>query len=47
MILGVLWVLRLLDSGQGGAPEDLALYDHVLQAFGVVWLVLFSIGLYG
>jgi len=47
MILGVLYVLRLLDSGRGGAPEDLALHDHFVQVFGVVWLVLFSIGLYG
>jgi decaprenyl-phosphate phosphoribosyltransferase len=47
MILGVLYVLRLLDSGHGGAPEDLALHDHFVQGFGVVWLVLFSIGLYG
>ncbi len=47
MILGVLYVLRLLDSGHGGAPEDLAIHDHFVQAFGVAWLVLFSIGLYG
>jgi decaprenyl-phosphate phosphoribosyltransferase len=47
MILGVLYVLRLLDSGRGGAPEDLALHDHFVQGFGLVWLVLFSIGLYG
>ena len=47
MILGVLYVLRLLDAGRGGAPEDLALHDRFLQAFGLVWIVLFSIGLYG
>jgi decaprenyl-phosphate phosphoribosyltransferase len=47
MILGVLYVLRLLDAGRGGAPEDVALHDRFLQAFGLVWIVLFSIGLYG
>jgi decaprenyl-phosphate phosphoribosyltransferase len=47
MVLGILYILRLLDAGQGGAPEDLALHDRFLQGLGVAWLVLFSIGLYG
>jgi len=47
MILGTLYVLRLLDAGQGGAPDDLALHDRFLQGLGVVWLLLLSIGLYG
>jgi decaprenyl-phosphate phosphoribosyltransferase len=45
--LGVLHVLRLLDKGEGGAPEDLVLRDHVLQILGVMWVGLFAAGLYG
>jgi len=47
LVLGVLYVLWLFDSGRGGAPEDLVLHDHFLQVLGVLWLALFSIGLYG
>jgi decaprenyl-phosphate phosphoribosyltransferase len=47
MILGVLYVLRLLDAGRGGAPEDLVFQDHVLQGLGFGWLLLFAVGLYG
>jgi decaprenyl-phosphate phosphoribosyltransferase len=47
MILGVLYVLWLLDAGRGGSPEDLLLHDRFLQVLGVLWLALFSIGLYG
>jgi decaprenyl-phosphate phosphoribosyltransferase len=46
MILAVLQVLLLLDSGQGGEPEELALRDRLLQGCGVLWLVLMGIGLY-
>ena len=39
-VLAVLHIFRLLDAGQGGEPEQLALHDHVLQGYGVLWLVL-------
>jgi len=42
----VLHILRLLDAGHGGEPEQLALRDHVLQGYGVLWLALVGIGLY-
>jgi decaprenyl-phosphate phosphoribosyltransferase len=45
--LGILHVLRLLDRGEGGAPEDLVFRDHVLQALGVSWVALFAAGVYG
>jgi decaprenyl-phosphate phosphoribosyltransferase len=45
--LGVLHVLRLIDRGEGGAPEDLVLGDHVLQVLGLAWVALFAAGLYG
>lgn len=46
VVLGLLHVLRLLDAGQGGAPEELVLRDRFLQAMGVLWVVLFAVGLY-
>ncbi|MHB1517816.1 MAG: decaprenyl-phosphate phosphoribosyltransferase [Acidimicrobiales bacterium] len=44
--IALLHVMRLLDSGQGGTPEDLALKDHRLQIYGVVWVALFITGIY-
>jgi decaprenyl-phosphate phosphoribosyltransferase len=46
LVLAVLHIFRLLDSGQGGEPEELALHDHVLQGYGVLWAILMAIGLY-
>ena len=46
-VIALLHVVRLLDSGEGAAPEELALHDHRLQIYGVVWVVLFAIGVYG
>jgi decaprenyl-phosphate phosphoribosyltransferase len=45
-VLALLHVLRLLDSGAGAAPEELALRDHRLQIYGVCWVALFAIGAY-
>ncbi len=45
LVLSVLHILRLLDAGHGGEPEQLALRDHVLQGYGVLWLALMGIGL--
>ncbi len=46
LVLSVLHILRLLDAGHGGEPEQLALRDHVLQGYGVLWLALMGVGLY-
>jgi decaprenyl-phosphate phosphoribosyltransferase len=45
-VLGLLHVLRLLDSGAGAAPEELALHDRHLQIYGLCWAALFMIGVY-
>lgn len=45
-VIGLLHVLRLLDSGAGDSPEDLALHDHRLQLYGVAWVALFVVGIY-
>ena len=36
----------LLERGEGGAPEDVLSADRVLQILGVVWVVLFGLGVY-
>ena len=46
VVLGVLHVLRLMDAGKGGSPEDLVYDDRLLQALGLVFVVLFALGLY-
>jgi len=45
-VVALLHVLRLLDSGAGAAPEELALKDHRLQIYAAVWVALFAIGAY-
>ncbi len=46
VLTGVLYVLRLLDAGHGGAPSDLALEDRTLQILAIVWAVLVGVGVY-
>lgn len=33
-----------VDSGRAGAPEEIVLHDRVLQLVGLVWLVIFTLG---
>jgi len=37
----------ILESGGGGAPEDVIIGDRMLQGLGVIWLGLFALGIYG
>ena len=46
LVLAVLHIFRLLDAGEGGEPERLALHDHMLQGYGLIWVALMAIGLY-
>lgn len=46
VILGILHVLRLADSGQVGEPEEMVFHDRLLQILGVAWIVLFALGIY-
>jgi decaprenyl-phosphate phosphoribosyltransferase len=46
-VIALLHVVRLLDSGEGAAPEELAIRDHRLQIYGLIWIGLFAIGIYG
>jgi decaprenyl-phosphate phosphoribosyltransferase len=45
-VVGVLHVLRLLDAGKGGAPEDLVFHDRLLQLTGLTWLIFIAIAIY-
>jgi decaprenyl-phosphate phosphoribosyltransferase len=47
LVLAVLHIFRLLDAGKGGEPERLVLHDHVLQGYGLLWVALMVIGVYG
>lgn len=44
--LAVLRYTLLLDTGHGGAPEDVVLRDRTLLAMGAAWALLFAIGVY-
>jgi decaprenyl-phosphate phosphoribosyltransferase len=44
--VAVLRYVLLLDTGHGGAPEDVVLSDRALQIMGAVWLAVFAIGVY-
>ena len=45
-VLGVLRYGLLLETGRGGAPEELVLSDRSLQVMGAAWLACFAAGVY-
>jgi decaprenyl-phosphate phosphoribosyltransferase len=45
-VLGVLRYGRLLETGRGGAPEELVLQDRTLQVLGALWLACFAVGVH-
>lgn len=47
ILIGLLHFTRLIDQGGGSRPEELVLRDRHLQILGLVWLVLFAVGVYG
>jgi len=44
--VAILRYVLLLDTGHGGAPEDVIVSDRPMQVVGAIWLVLFAIGVY-
>jgi len=46
MIVALLRYTFLVEGGKGAKPEELVLRDRSLQALGVVWAVLFALGVY-
>lgn len=45
-VLAILRYAFMVDSGHGGQPEDVVLFDRALQVCGVAWVILFAIGTY-
>ncbi len=46
-VLGILRYALLVDQGHGAAPEEVVLNDRPLQVIGILWVVVFSLGIYG
>jgi decaprenyl-phosphate phosphoribosyltransferase len=46
-VLAVLRYAVVVDAGEAGEPEEILLRDRVLQALGVVWVVLVAVAVYG
>ncbi len=44
--LALMRYLLQIDGGHGGAPEDVVLGDRMLLALGVLWAILFGLGVY-
>ncbi len=45
-VLAILRYALLLDTGSGGAPEEIVLQDQALQALGLLWVLTFAVGVY-
>ncbi|HEX2382824.1 MAG TPA: decaprenyl-phosphate phosphoribosyltransferase [Acidimicrobiales bacterium] len=45
-VLGLLRYALLIDQGKGEAPEEIVMSDRQLQLIGVVWLVVFGLGVH-
>jgi decaprenyl-phosphate phosphoribosyltransferase len=45
-LLAVLRYALLIDTGHGGAPEEVVTGDRTLQVLGLVWAVTFTVGVY-
>jgi len=45
-VIAILHVELRFASGQGGAPEEMALRDRMLQLLGIVWVALVAVGIY-
>lgn len=47
VLLALLHFTLLLEQGHGARPEELVLGDRQLQILGLVWVLLFALGVYG
>lgn len=46
MLGALLRYLLVLDQGRGAAPEEVFTADRTLQIFGLIWVVVFGLGVY-
>jgi decaprenyl-phosphate phosphoribosyltransferase len=47
VMIALLRFTFLVEAGHGAKPEELVLADRPLQLMGIVWALLFAIGVYG
>ena len=45
VVTGLLRCALAVEVGEGATPEDLFLRDRLLQLMGIIWVVLFGVGL--
>jgi len=46
MVMALLRYLLVLEQGHGAAPEEIFVADRTLQLMGVIWVVVFALGVY-
>ena len=46
MLAALLRYLLALEQGRGAAPEEVFASDRTLQVLGVVWVIIFGLGVY-
>lgn len=46
MVLALLRYLMVLEQGGGGAPEEVFTGDRAIQVYGLIWVVVYCIGVY-
>ena len=46
MATALLRYTLILEQGHGAAPEEIFAHDRVLQILGLVWIIIFGIGVY-
>ena len=47
MVLALLRYMLVLERGGGGAPEEVFTKDRSLQLYGLAWVVVYALGVYG
>ena len=45
-VIAILRYASVVDSGQGGAPDEIALEDRVLQILALAWLFCIAMAVY-
>ncbi|MEI8238706.1 MAG: decaprenyl-phosphate phosphoribosyltransferase [Actinomycetota bacterium] len=46
MVIALLRYLLVLEQGRGAAPEEIFVADRTLQLMGIIWVVVFGLGVY-
>lgn len=46
MVVALFRYILLLESGEGGAPEEIFVGDRPIQLYGAIWLVVYGLGVY-